>query len=372
MHKRLVLSCECGSPEDEKVWSGTPFRIAQGLGAAGVEVVAVNSNPGRLGSLLARLLSSKSSFGPQTLVEKFLRRHLFVKAFKQSGVQQALHLSTGDMLQWARPANERSSIFCDATWHLWSGAALDATNISSGFIRRADKRERAAYASAHHIFSISEYVKADLVNHYGIAEHKITVVGTGRGNLKPFVGHKDYSSGKVLFVAKNRFVEKGGLLLLDAFRIAKAKNPSLSLTIVGGDELRPHAQGIEDVEVTGFISWEQLQAHFDTAVLYAMPALYEPWGLVYLEALASAMAVLGLNRNALPEITQGGRYGYLVDEPRAESVAQAILGAFDSVEQLRTKAVQGQAYCLHRYRWESCVQEIDRVLFGDTSRDEQA
>lgn len=45
--------------------------------------------------------------------------------------------------------------------------------------------------------------------------------------IEPFTGEKDYENVHILFVAKLRFDDKGGLLLLEGFKKAQRKNPRL-------------------------------------------------------------------------------------------------------------------------------------------------
>ncbi len=139
--------------------------------------------------------------------------------------------------------------------------------------------------------------------------------------------------------------------------------PDLKLVIVGSDYLKDVCRGITNVDVTGFIPWERLQELFDKASLFAMPALSEPWGLVYLEALACKLPILGLNRNSLPEITQYGKFGYLVDNPVKEEIADAIERAFSNTDEMRKKGEDGQLYCLENFQWELCAQKILSKIF---------
>jgi glycosyltransferase involved in cell wall biosynthesis len=82
-----------------------------------------------------------------------------------------------------------------------------------------------------------------------------------------------------------------------------------------------------------------------------MPALHEPWGLVYLEALACRCAVLGLDRNALGEITGAGKYGFLVRHATPAAIADALVLAFSDTDKLRSMAAAGQEHCLSTYSW---------------------
>jgi glycosyltransferase involved in cell wall biosynthesis len=226
-----------------------------------------------------------------------------------------------------------------------------------------ERLDHESYAQIKHFFSFSEYVRDNLIKAYGIDPNKITVVGAGRGSLQPFTEEKDYRNGHILFVAKGRFEDKGGLILLEAFKIAQRKNPHLKLIIVGQDEYTHLNGSIPNLTVKGYIPWgEELQNLFNTASLFAMPALNEPWGLVYLEALATKTPILGLNRNALPEITRDGQYGFLVNEPTPERVADAILQAFSNPENLSKMGVRGQKYCVEKFSWNQVATKIAKLM----------
>ena len=47
------------------------------------------------------------------------------------------------------------------------------------------------------------------------------------------------------------------------------------------------------------------------ATLYVMPAIREPNGITYLEALANKTPIIGLNRFAFPEFCGYGEYGFI-------------------------------------------------------------
>lgn len=229
-------------------------------------------------------------------------------------------------------------------------------------LKLAEKLEQESYAQIKHFFPISKYVKDNLINHYHIDPKQITVVGTGRGNIEPFTGEKDYKNGHILFVGKGRFIDKGGLLILEGFKLAQKNNPSLKLIIVAQDEYKSLVSSVPNATVTGYISWQELQNLFNTAALFAMPALNEPWGLVYLEALACKAPILGLNRNSLPEITNNGQYGFLVEEPTPAKIADAVLQAYSNLDTLSSMGKAGQKYCLETFSWEQVAIKIANIM----------
>ncbi len=187
------------------------------------------------------------------------------------------------------------------------------------------------------------------------------------GKIRCVGGEKSYSSRTTLFVAKDRFEEKGGLLLLEGFRLAQASDSRLKLIVVAPEQYREVAQSVPGVTFKTALPWDELEMLFNEASLFAMPAIYEPWGLVYVEALACRTPVLGMNRNSLPELTQNGAYGFLLDEATPSCVAEKLLDAYSSIDRLAAMGSRGQKYVRSRYGWDLTAERITGVLVESDS-----
>jgi glycosyltransferase involved in cell wall biosynthesis len=88
--------------------------------------------------------------------------------------------------------------------------------------------------------------------------------------------------------------------------------------------------------VRPFIPLPELQELFNRSSLFVLPALNEPWGMVYLEAMACRTPVLGLKRGSLPELTRDGKLGFLLDRPDATMLADAIRRVLFGLSNLKT------------------------------------
>src|SRR5690606_9748182 len=175
---------------------------------------------------------------------------------------------------------------------------------------------------------------------------------------EPYYGPKDYTRPRLLFVAKHLFAAKGGNLLLEALRIARKKRPDIVLTIVGDERSRSHIPADLQVEFRAHIPLAELQRLFREASLLAQPMLNDPWGQVYLEALLSRTPVLGLRRNGLPEITENGRHGFMIDDADPQQLAEAILDALSDPQRLADMGESGQQHVLQSYSWEIAARKI--------------
>ena len=357
-----------GDPLAKSTWSGTPFRLCHELKKMGrlgptynVDAYAPWPIP-RLARLAARLYYFNSHESSRGKLTRFLRQHGLKRFLDSNSPRHVLHLGSLALPMRQQDLNTKHYLFCDSTWHLWSKDSTNQSKCSKRLLRDAETLESLLYPQMSRIFSISGYVKDDLIAHYGLPPEKIVVVATGRGSIAPYYGPKDYASGRILFVAKERFADKGGDLLVEAFKMAVAKNPSLHLILVGDQEYERFTREHPNISAHGYVTAQQLQQLFDEAALFAMPALNEPWGLVYLEALSCQTPILGLSRNAIPEMTGAGSYGFLSREPAAESISQTLLQAFADVDRLAQMGRSGQDYCLSNFTWEQTANRIVEAI----------
>jgi phosphatidylinositol alpha-1,6-mannosyltransferase len=75
----------------------------------------------------------------------------------------------------------------------------------------------------------------------------------------------------------------------------------------------------------GFVTEEQLEAHYGRARVYCMPSRGEGFGLVYIEAMRHGLPVIGSVHDAAPEIVADGRTGCIVDPDRPGELAASLI-----------------------------------------------
>jgi glycosyltransferase involved in cell wall biosynthesis len=359
---KLNLSSTIGEPTNPKTWSGTPFNIYSELKKRNRFGEGFNIEPAGLKKLL--LLPYIPFYGMKykrrALIWRYICSNDVVKKTNQSVSKHTLHMGTDALPFFKKPKDQFHYIYCDVTWNLYSQYATDIPAELKKNLKRIDTIEKRAYEEVEHIFAIGAYVKENLIHHYSIKPEKITVVGTGLGVIKPFTGEKDYSNKKILFTAKGRFKDKGGELVVKAFEKALEADPELQLTIVGCEDGHQYKE-MTNVTTMGFIPLAELQKLFETHSLFFMPAFYEPWGLVYLEAMSCKMPVMGLNRNSFPEISGYGKYGFVIDDSDPVAAAKAMVDAFREPEKLKIMGETAQKYCLEEFTWEKVIDRIVKV-----------
>jgi glycosyltransferase involved in cell wall biosynthesis len=367
MEKIELNICSLGDPTNPKTWSGTPFNMYSELkkknclGSAFNSIPSINRYERKLIKLIDKYYYKNSVDLGRGFFYRYLHSKQVIRETKKSNSNLTLHMGTLDLPFIRVSKNQKHYLFCDTTWNLWSSCSTNMQGYSEKLLIDAEKLEKKAYQQMEHIFPISEYVKNNLIEHYKIDPDKITVVGTGLGVITPFEEEKEYSNGKILFVAKGRFDDKGGDLVLEAFKIALKSNPKLELSIVGQNYYAKNIK-LPNVKVYGFISIEELQSIFNDSSLFLMPAVNEPWGLVYLEALACKMPIIGLNKNSFPEISDYGNFGFGLEDADPEKLAKIILNAFENPEKLEEMGRKSQEYCLNKYSWNNTVSRIIQTI----------
>ena len=279
---------------------------------------------------------------------------------RSSGASAILHITTLDM-----PAvfgsRIKNYILIDCTWNIWK-KELDGGGYSANLMRDIEALDRKSYHQAAHIFTLGRHVCDDLVSHYGVSQDKCTAIGSGLGGIAPYFGEKNYRNRTVLFVAKTRFESKGGGLLVEASKILSTIDPSIKFLIVGSEESLKHSSNSGNVEFRAFVPFAELQELFNDASLFVLPALNEPWGLVYLEAMSCKIPVLGLRRNSLPELTGDGRWGILVDDPDPQQLADAIFNALANPDALGRMGAEAQKRTMEYYTWGNAVDRMLSVI----------
>lgn len=178
--------------------------------------------------------------------------------------------------------------------------------------------------------------------------------GVGSGHFQePFaLPHESI----ILFVG--RLVrEKGVHILIDATPEILAEFPEIKVVIAGRgpamEDLKRDVQlrGLEEkILFTGFISDEERNRLFNMAKVAVFPSLYEPFGIVALEAMAAGTPVVVSDVGGLGDIVEHGRNGRKICAGDAPSLAAQVKEMLRDPEQASKMASVALSE-LNRYDW---------------------
>lgn len=364
--ERIAMTCVFGDPRDRRSWSGAPANLADALERLGIAVEGLHPHLGLLGKLGVAAGDVLSGYGRPVDGEHLLRsarsrRRLAVQVAREArrrGIEHVLHTGSMDLPALDLTRGVKHYLYCDHSWALAKPNRIDLDRYKPHTLAAFERSEQESLGGLTHVFTFGDYVRDNLIRHYGLPPDRVTTVGSGMGAIEPNNARKDFAKPSLLFVAKHLFRAKGGFLLLEAFRLALRRRPDLTLTIVGDRRSKAFVPRHPAITFHGHLPWAELQRLFHEATLLVQPMLNDPWGQVYLEALVSRTPVLGLNRNGLPEIVDGGRYGFLVKYADPEALSHAILDAIADPARLERMAIAGQRHVLGKYSWDRVAERI--------------
>lgn len=252
-------------------------------------------------------------------------------------------------LDWTRKLSERE-------WPDWA-PITDITKRAEWF-----SLEQDVYRKAKLIFTVSEYTKKSVVNDYGISPDKVVVTGYGPTLDKiPDDNYKKEYDGKTILFVGFDFKRKGGYVLLEAFKKAREVIKDARLIIVGPTNLKVDIEGVES---RGALNKEEVVKLYEQASIFAMPSLCEPFGLVFLEAMAYKLPCIGTNVDAMSEIIEDGKTGFLARLGDPANLAEKIIYLLSNSKMLENIGNYGFRHIQVIFNWNTVIEKIEGALKG--------
>jgi glycosyltransferase involved in cell wall biosynthesis len=220
--------------------------------------------------------------------------------------------------------------------------------------------ETNLYQNAARVFATSENTRCSVVNDYGGDPAKVLSVGQGLNfDAIPDTIGKRYDSNTILFIGKD-FERKGGFVLLEAFRRVREKLKDARLVIVGQNQVR---MDVEGVEWKGRITDRSvIRELYLRSSVFVMPSLCEPFGMVFLEAMAHKLPCIGTNIDAIPEIIADGETGLLAEVGSVTDLAEKVATLLSSQSLMKQFGAAGYQRVANRFTWNRVAGRINREL----------
>jgi len=173
---------------------------------------------------------------------------------------------------------------------------------------------------------------------------------------------------KVLFFVGRLVREKGVHTLVDAIPHLLQEFPETKLVVAGTGPMEGQLKhqvkrmGLEHkVHFTGYIEDILLKQLYKRADIAVFPSLYEPFGIVALEAMASATPVIVSDTGGLSEIINHGKNGLKFFPGNASSLADQIKAIFRDKKFAQRLAVTASENVINEYDWSSIASKTHTV-----------
>lgn len=228
--------------------------------------------------------------------------------------------------------------------------------------------ERDTYRRAAAILTRSEHTRRSIVEDYGITPDKVTVIGGGV-NFDPLPPPQAADDGRTILCVARDADRKGVPCLVQAFAQVRAAIPDAQLLLVG-PEIDTPAPGV----IIAGRAWnrERVAEYFRTAAVYAMPAICETWGDVFLEAMAYSKPCVGSTNDAMPEIIQEGVTGYVVPADQPAALAERLIELLRDRELRQRMGAAGYQRVSARFTWDQVARNMAPVIEAVARRAKEA
>ncbi len=198
--------------------------------------------------------------------------------------------------------------------------------------------ERAAVEQAERVIAVSARMREDILAHFPVDPGRVVVIHNGvdatafrRTSRRDALERYGVRPPYVLFVG--RISEQKGIFELleaaDGF-LAEAElvlcastpdTPALEARLRAALDGRPRVRWIN-----AMLPVEELVQLYSHATLFVCPSVYEPFGLINLEAMACGTPVVATSVGGIPEVVAHDETGWLVPPGDARALAAAVRG----------------------------------------------
>jgi glycosyltransferase involved in cell wall biosynthesis len=378
---RILLLAE-GDPETWESWSGSSRGLLRALRALGHDVIpgdVCGPDGRRWRNMLRAWVPDRRRWAA--------RYHFGAAGFRDRGNRAkallARHASGCDaVIQIGATFNAFPWTTCPGFVYCDSNAALTARDAPAGEVaalRPAERvelfaREQQVYSGARAVFVMSEYLRRSMIGDFSLAPERVHTVWAGANldleGLEPAAGRAQTRPPTILFVGK-QWERKGGPLLLEAFDRVRRAVPDARLRIVGCTPAIPSIH--TGIDVVGPLpkqapgGQQRLSALYQSADIFCMPSRFEPFGVVFVEAMLHGLPCVGSRRCAIPEIIADGDTGWVVGDDDASSLADVLVSALKRRSVLHEMGRRGRARALELFTWQRVAERVVRTLSRQTA-----
>ena len=266
----------------------------------------------------------------------------------------------------------------------WKVEQLGSAYYASSWI------EKTAYHNADGVVAVSRSMKQDVHDLYQVPSEKIRVIHNGidLNQYKPTPDLETLASFRInpnkpfiLFVGRITR-QKGIIHLLNA---VKHLRPGIQVVLCAGapdtEEIgKEMAEKVEQARaltkneviwIAEMLPKEKLISLYTHASVFVCPSVYEPFGIINLEAMACGTPVVASAVGGIPEVVVSGETGLLVPvetagpedvEPRdpeqfARDLALAINRLLDAPQKMKEMGVRSRQRVEQFFSWSSIARQ---------------
>jgi phosphatidylinositol alpha-1,6-mannosyltransferase len=214
------------------------------------------------------------------------------------------------------------------------------------FWREPSALKRRSVQSARIVTAVSRHTRRRLLHWVGIDPARVKVLpNTVNPQYQPgpkpaYLIDRHAAGGKKVLLTVSRLDSreryKGHDRIIRTLPRVLQQHPDTIYLIVGDGDDRPRLESLavecgvaKHVQFAGLVPPEELPHYFRLADVFVLPSTGEGFGIVFLEAMATGVRVIGGSQDGSRDALCDGAVGTLVNPENAEELTSAILAALD-------------------------------------------
>jgi alpha-maltose-1-phosphate synthase len=250
--------------------------------------------------------------------------------------------------------------------------------------------ERTAYQNADGVVAVSQAMKRDVHDLYGVAHQRIRVIHNGidlqqyrptfdidtlrEYDIDPdvpyvlFVGRITRQKGIIHLVNAIRFFHAGAQVVLCA---GAPDTPEIAREMDAAVDRARAQSGHKIIWIREMLPKDKVIRLYTHAAIFVCPSVYEPFGIINLEAMACETPVVASAVGGIPEVVEHGETGLLVApetisptevEPRhpeqfSRDLAAAVNVLLDHPDVREAMAHKARARVEREFSWRSIARQ---------------
>jgi alpha-maltose-1-phosphate synthase len=224
--------------------------------------------------------------------------------------------------------------------------------------------ERLAVERADRVIAVSVQMRADITAHFQVDPERVVVLHNGvdaesfaRTERRDALARHGVRAPYVLFVGRIS-EQKGIFQLLEAARTLPA---GVQLVLCASSPDTPELRARLEAAVAGRpeILWinamlpvPEVVELYSHAAVFVCPSIYEPFGLINLEAMACGTPVVASRVGGIPEVVVDGETGRLVEPGDPAALGRALREVLADPERGRRMGEAGRRRVEAQFSWD--------------------
>ncbi len=236
--------------------------------------------------------------------------------------------------------------------------------------------ERVSVESAAAVIAVSRGMRADILASYpAVPAGRVHVIRSGIDARQYAPDHRTdvlerygIDAGRPSVVFVGRVTRQKGLPVL--LRAAPAIDPAAQLVLCAGQadtpELEAEVSGLVRhlaatrsgvIWLSGMLAKPEVIQILTHATVFVCPSLYEPLGIVNLEAMACGTAVVASRVGGIPEVVADGQTGLLIPPDDPAALASAVNALVSDQGRAAQLGQRGRQRAIAEFSWASVAAQ---------------